>query len=85
MILQCIPLLGKVLFIKGEETEKSKEEFGGLLKILDNEFKDKKFFVCDKFGFADVAANFMAFLFGILEEASGIVLVTSKKFPNFCA
>ncbi|KAG5583793.1 hypothetical protein H5410_044227 [Solanum commersonii] len=84
VILQCIPLLGKVLFGKGEEAEKSKEEFGGLLKILDNEFKDKKFFVGDTFGFADVAANFMAFWFGILEEASGVVLVTSEKFPNFC-
>ncbi|XP_049407167.1 probable glutathione S-transferase [Solanum stenotomum] len=80
----CIPLLGKVLFGKGEEAEKSKKEFGGLLKILDNEFKDKKFFVGDNFGFADVAANFMAFWFGILEEASGVVLVTSEKFPNFC-
>ncbi|XP_049375404.1 probable glutathione S-transferase [Solanum verrucosum] len=80
----CIPLLGKVLFGKGEEAEKSKEEFGGLLKILDNELKDKKFFVGDNFGFADVAANFMAFWFGILEEASGVVLVTSEKFPNFC-
>ncbi|KAK4730536.1 hypothetical protein R3W88_023524 [Solanum pinnatisectum] len=82
---KCIPLLGKVLFGKGEEAEKSKEEFGGLLKILDNEFKDKKFFVGDNFGFADVAANFMAFWFGILEEASGVVLATSEKFPNFCA
>uniref|UniRef100_M0ZQ40 Ert1 n=1 Tax=Solanum tuberosum TaxID=4113 RepID=M0ZQ40_SOLTU len=26
----------------------------------------------------------MAFWFGILEEASGVVLVTSEKFPNFC-
>ncbi|KAH0736961.1 hypothetical protein KY290_035666 [Solanum tuberosum] len=79
----CIPLLGKVLFGKGEEAEKSKEEFGELLKILDNELKDKKYFVGDKFGFADVAANFMAFWFGILEEASGVVLVTSEKFPFF--
>ncbi|KAJ8533005.1 hypothetical protein K7X08_015894 [Anisodus acutangulus] len=82
---KCLQVLAKVLFSKGEEVEKSKEEFGELLKILDNELKDKLFFVGDKFGFADVAANFMAFWLGILEEASGIVLVTSEKFPNFCA
>ncbi|XP_055812536.1 probable glutathione S-transferase [Solanum dulcamara] len=81
----CIPVLGKVLFGRGEEAEKSKEEFGELLKILDNEVKDKLFFVGDKFGFADVVANFMAFWLGILEEASGVVFVTSEKFPNFCA
>ncbi|XP_059305478.1 probable glutathione S-transferase [Lycium ferocissimum] len=82
---KCIPVLGKALFGKGEESEKAKEECGELLKILDDELKDKLFFVGDKFGFADVAANLMAFWLGILEEASGIVLVTSEKFPNFCA
>ncbi|CAN4116000.1 unnamed protein product [Withania somnifera] len=81
----CIAVLAKVLFGKGEEVEKSKEEFGELLKILDNELKDKLFFVGDNFGFADIAANFMAFWLEILEEAAGIVLVKSENFPNFCA
>uniref|UniRef100_M0ZQ22 Glutathion S-transferase n=2 Tax=Solanum tuberosum TaxID=4113 RepID=M0ZQ22_SOLTU len=56
-----------------------------MLKILDNEFKDKKCFVGDKFGFADIVANGAALYLGILEEVSGVVLVTSEKFPNFCA
>ncbi|KAG5583795.1 hypothetical protein H5410_044229 [Solanum commersonii] len=37
--------------------EKAKEEVYEMLKILDNEFKDKKYFVGDKFGFADIVAN----------------------------
>ncbi|XP_049407163.1 probable glutathione S-transferase [Solanum stenotomum] len=65
---------------KGEEKEVCE-----MLKVLDNELKDKKLFVGDKFGFADMAANFVGLWLGIFQEASGIVLVTSEKFPNFCA
>ncbi|XP_016455667.1 putative glutathione S-transferase [Nicotiana tabacum] len=83
--VKCITTIGKALFGKGEESDKAKEESSELLKILDNELKDKKFFVGDNFGFADIAANLMAFWLGILEEASGVILVTSEKFPNFCA
>ncbi|MCD7466000.1 hypothetical protein HAX54_002309 [Datura stramonium] len=82
---KCLPAMGKALFGEGEEQEKDKEEVCELLKVLDNELKDKKFFVGDKIGFADIAANVMAFWMGIIEEASGITLVTSEKFPNYCA
>ncbi|MCD7452966.1 hypothetical protein HAX54_019022 [Datura stramonium] len=70
---------------KGEEQEKAKEEVYEMLKVLDNELKDKKFFVADNFGFADMAANFVGLWLGIFQEASGIVLVTSESFPNFYA
>ncbi|OIT22798.1 PREDICTED: probable glutathione S-transferase [Nicotiana attenuata] len=83
--VKCITTIGKALFGKGEESDKAKEESLELLKILDNELKGKKFFVGDNFGFADIAANLMAFWLGILEEASGVILVTNEKFPNFCA
>ncbi|OIT04902.1 PREDICTED: probable glutathione S-transferase [Nicotiana attenuata] len=69
---------------QGEEQEKGKNEVCEMLKVLDNELKDKKFFVGDKFGFADIAANLVAFWLGVFEEASGVVLVTSENFPNFC-
>ncbi|XP_015088755.1 probable glutathione S-transferase [Solanum pennellii] len=72
-------------FHKGEEQEKSKEEVYEMLKILDNELKGKKFFVGDKFGYADMAANFVGYWLGVFQEASGVVLVTSEKFSNFCA
>ncbi|XP_059305482.1 probable glutathione S-transferase [Lycium ferocissimum] len=70
---------------KGEEQEKGKEEFCEMLKVLDNELKDRKFFVGDKFGFADMAANFVGLWVGVFEEGSRVVLVTREKFPNFCA
>ncbi|KAJ8533003.1 hypothetical protein K7X08_015892 [Anisodus acutangulus] len=67
------------------ESDKAKEELCDMLKILDNELKDKKFFVGDKFGFADIAANFLGLWMGVLEEATGVFLVPREKFPNFCA
>ncbi|KAL3327368.1 hypothetical protein AABB24_035177 [Solanum stoloniferum] len=70
---------------KGEEQEKGKEEVCEMLKILDNELKDKKFFVADKFGYADMAANFVGYWLGVFQEASGVELVRSENFPNFCA
>ncbi|KAK4730546.1 hypothetical protein R3W88_023534 [Solanum pinnatisectum] len=69
---------------KGEEQENGKKEVCEMLKVLDNELKDKKLFVGDKFGFADMAANFVGLWLRIFQEASGVVLVTSEKFPNFC-
>ncbi|MCD7467460.1 Pre-mRNA splicing factor prp1 [Datura stramonium] len=77
--------VGKSFFLKGEEQEKAKEELYEMLKVLDNKFKDKKFFVADKFGFTDIVANVAALWLGVLEEASGVIVVTREKFPNFCA
>ncbi|CAN4106014.1 unnamed protein product [Withania somnifera] len=75
----------KIFLRKGEEQEKAKEEVCEMLKVLDNKLKDKMFFVGDEFGSADMAANFVALWLGVFQEASGIVLITSEKFPNFCA
>lgn len=80
-----LPSVGKSFVFKGEEQEKAKEEAYEMFKILDNELKDKKYFVGDKFGFVDIAANFMGIWLGVFEEASGVILVTKENFPNFCA
>ncbi|XP_059305378.1 probable glutathione S-transferase [Lycium ferocissimum] len=77
--------MGKTFFLKGEDQEKGKEELCEMLKILDNELKDKKFFVGNKFGFADIGANVLGLWLGVFEEITGVVLVTREKFPNFCA
>ncbi|PHT72298.1 putative glutathione S-transferase [Capsicum annuum] len=79
------PATGKSFFLKGEEQEKANEETYEMLKVLDNELKDKKFFVGDSYGFADIAANMMGLWVGVFEEASGVLLATREKFPNFCA
>lgn len=79
------PVMRKSIFLKGEEQEKAKEEVYEMLKVLDNELKDKKYFVGDKFGFVDIVANAAALWLGVLEEVSGVVLVTKENFPNFYA
>ncbi|XP_049375392.1 probable glutathione S-transferase isoform X4 [Solanum verrucosum] len=81
---KCMPVMGKAIFGSGEESDKAKEELVDLIKILENELKDKKYFVGDKFGFADMAGNLMAYWMGIVEEASGNIFVTNEKFPIFC-
>ncbi|KAM3288040.1 hypothetical protein P3S67_021470 [Capsicum chacoense] len=82
---KCIPAVWKAFWSQGEEQEEDKKEAYEVLKVLDNELKDKKFFGGDGIGFVDIAANFVGFWIGIIEEATGVVLVTSEKFPNFCA
>ncbi|XP_060202104.1 probable glutathione S-transferase [Lycium barbarum] len=77
--------VGKTFFLKEEDQEKGKEELCEMLKILDNELKDKKFFVGDKFGFADIGANVLGLWLGVFEEITGVVLAKREKYPNFCA
>ncbi|CAN4109691.1 unnamed protein product [Withania somnifera] len=81
---KCLPALWKALWSQGDEQEKDKEEAYEVLKVLDNELKDKKFFGGNDVGFVDIVANFVGNWVGIVEEATGVVLVTSEKFPNFC-
>ncbi|OIT36154.1 PREDICTED: probable glutathione S-transferase [Nicotiana attenuata] len=83
---KCLEAVGKALWSKGKEEEQSiQQEAYEMLKIVDNELKDKKFFGGDKIGFVDVAANYIPFWLEIVEEATGVVLVTSEKFPHLCA
>lgn len=82
---KCLPAVWKALWSQGDELEKDKEEAYGVLKVLDNELKDKKFFGGNNVGFVDIVANFVGYWIGIVEEATGVVLVTSEKFPNFWA
>lgn len=56
-----------------------------MLKVLDNEIKNEKFFEGEKIGLVDIAANFLTLYMGALEEAIGIVnLMTRKNSKFFC-
>ncbi|CAK9137625.1 unnamed protein product [Ilex paraguariensis] len=81
---KCLPTLWKTCWSQGEEQEKGKEEACELLKILDNELKDKKFFGGDAIGPVDIVANFIGFWLGIIQEITGVEVLTKEKFPKLC-
>ncbi|CAK9137626.1 unnamed protein product [Ilex paraguariensis] len=79
---KCLQPLWKSCSSQGEEQEKAKEEACELLKILDNELKDKKFFGGDTIGLADIAANFISHWFLIIQEVTGVEVSTKDKYPK---
>ncbi|MCD7472987.1 hypothetical protein HAX54_014514 [Datura stramonium] len=81
----CHQLMGamyKVCYGKGEEKEKGVDEVFEVLKYLDNELQDKKFFGGDNIGFLDIVASYIALWFGSIQEAIGVELLTKQKFPK---
>ncbi|XP_019186997.1 PREDICTED: probable glutathione S-transferase [Ipomoea nil] len=80
---QFVAAVKKAAFTKGEEQDKGKEEVGELLKLLDNELKKKKFLGGETIGLADIAGNFVALWFGVLDEVLEVgVGVTEENFPH---
>jgi glutathione S-transferase len=82
---QCLLPVFKA-FYPGEEEEREKaaEETSELLKFLEEELKKKKFFRGESIGMVDIVASFIAFWLRVLEEASGVELLTTEKFPKLC-
>lgn len=72
----------KVCYGKGEEKEKGCDETFEVLKYLDNELQNKKFFGGDNLGFVDIVASYIALWFGAIQEAIGMELLTEQKFPK---
>lgn len=66
----------------GEGEEKVKEEAGELLKLLENELGDKKFFGGEQIGFVDIIGNFVAFWFRAIQDAMGMEVLSQDKFPK---
>ncbi|GER57238.1 glutathione s-transferase [Striga asiatica] len=81
---KCNPTLWKACWSTGEEQEKTKQESEQLLKILENEIKDKNFFGGDNVGAVDITANFLAHWIGIASELVGLEIITEEKYPNLC-
>ncbi|KAK7256813.1 hypothetical protein RIF29_30325 [Crotalaria pallida] len=80
---KCVSAAWKAAFTLDEkEREKNIEESSEALQFLENELKDKKFFGGEEFGFVDIAAVFIAYWVPIFQEAAGLQLFTSEKFPK---
>jgi len=52
------------------------------LEFLEEEIKEKKFFGGEEIGLVDIAASFIAFWIPIIQEVTGLQLLSSDKFPN---
>ncbi|XP_059427906.1 probable glutathione S-transferase [Corylus avellana] len=76
------PVIFKPLWFKEKEHEKAVEEAPELLKFLEDELKEKRFFGGESIGMVDIVANIIAFWQGIFEEASGVELLAKEKFPK---
>ncbi|CAN4080491.1 unnamed protein product [Withania somnifera] len=73
----------KVCYGKGEEErEKGRDEAFEVLKYLDNELQDNKFFGGDNIGFVDIVVSYIALWFAAIQEAIGMELLTKQKFPR---
>ena len=72
-----MPTLRKAGLVK-HEREKTTEEAIELLKILENELKDKKFFGGETIGFVDIACNFSHFNFKMTNFLTGPIRNAKK-------
>ncbi|XP_071697074.1 probable glutathione S-transferase [Rutidosis leptorrhynchoides] len=79
---KCIPAVSNAFRSKGEE--QAVAEAHEQLQILEKAIavKGTKFFGGDNINLVDIAAAFIAYWVGVMEEASGIKLVTKHKFPK---
>nr|GEZ12797.1 probable glutathione S-transferase [Tanacetum cinerariifolium] len=79
---KCIPALYRVFGSHGDE--QAIAEACEQLQILENELKVKgtKFFGGENINIVDIAADFIAYWLGIIEEATEIKFVTKEKFPK---
>ena len=72
----------KACWREAKEREKAVEEASELLKFLENELKEKRFFGGETIGLVDIAGILIGFSLGIFEEAKGVKLLTKEKFPK---
>lgn len=79
---KCWPPLLTAYRCRGVEQDKAKEEVCELLKLLDTELGDQKFFGGDTSGLVDTVASLIAFWLRVIQEFLGVDLLTEEKFPN---
>ena len=77
-----MPAAFKACWGEEKEREKAVEEICELLKFLEEELKEKRFFGGESIGMVDIIANSIAFWLGVFEEASGVKLLVREKFPK---
>ncbi|XP_062168159.1 glutathione S-transferase U8-like [Alnus glutinosa] len=79
---KCLPEILKACWGEKKEHEKAVKEVDELLKVLENEVKEKRFFGGQSIGMVDIVANIIGFWRRACEEGSGVELLTREKFPK---
>ncbi|XP_057982047.1 glutathione S-transferase U8-like [Malania oleifera] len=77
---QCMPAIGKVFY--GDD--KAVKEAHDCLKILENELEGKRLFGGETIGLVDIAASFIGYWMGLLQEVGAVKLLTNEKYPKLC-
>ncbi|XP_059668293.1 probable glutathione S-transferase [Cornus florida] len=75
----------KAFYSIGEDQAKALDSIAEGLQFLDGEINGKKFFGGEEIGFLDIVASVFAYWFKFAEEAAGIELVDSTKYPSFAS
>ncbi|XP_061376365.1 probable glutathione S-transferase [Gastrolobium bilobum] len=79
---KCLPAISKAAWTMDKvEREKGIEESIEALQFLENELKHK-FFGGETIGLVDIAGAYLAFWLPVIEEAVGLKLLSSDKFPK---
>ncbi|KAL5058064.1 hypothetical protein RYX36_029668 [Vicia faba] len=73
----------KAVHIVDDDKERAKNvaETFEALQFLENELKEK-FFGGEEIGFVDIAAVFIAFWIPLIQDVTGLQLLTAEKFPK---
>ncbi|XP_062166735.1 glutathione S-transferase U8-like [Alnus glutinosa] len=79
---KCWPALRKAFIGEEKGCEKAVEEASEVLKFLEKELKEKRFFGGESIGTVDIAANIIGGWLGACEEATGVEFFTREKFPK---
>ncbi|KAK6943039.1 Glutathione S-transferase, C-terminal, partial [Dillenia turbinata] len=77
---KCLPAVRKA-WLSTEEKDKNVEEALEVLKIVENELKNKNFFGGNTINMVDIIANLIGYWFGVVQEAAGIELANAESFP----
>ncbi|KAK6231333.1 hypothetical protein SCA6_001406 [Theobroma cacao] len=79
---KCLPVLRKAGWSQESEREKVVEEACECLKTLESALRGKRFFGGDTVGMVDIAANFIGYWLRVIQEATGMEVLSAEKFPE---